>query len=119
MKKLFLILFLAVLVSGQAQARTGEQQRKISSDGLSSPTVVSSTPATLFDVEIVATAANAWVAVYDSASKASPQAGVKLVEISEATSGNGKHVNLGVDGLTASKGITVWMANATSIVTYH
>ncbi len=119
MKKILSILAVLVMLSSQAFA--SEQQRKISSDGLTAGTgtVVKSTAGVLYDVEIMATGSNAWVAVYDYENKNSPQGGVKLVEVGEATSGNSKHINLGADGINARRGITVWTNNATAIVHYR
>ncbi len=117
MKKIILAILALTLFSVVSHA--SEQQRKVSTGSITTATAVKATPGVLYDVEILATGANAWVAVYDSSSKNSPQTGTKLVEVGEATSGNSKHVNLGVDGINAAKGITVWTSNASVILYYR
>lgn len=117
MKKYLLTILAMILISSTCLA--SEEQRKISSGDISTPTVITSVPSILFDVSCVVTTAGGWCAVYNATSTNNPAAADKLAELREATANNSKQVSMGVDGIKASKGITVWMNNATAIITYR
>lgn len=114
MKRTFFFLFIFLFCASLSFADNA--QRKTSTGRLTSSQVIKSTPGTVYDVEIVATAAGGYAVVFDSATSAT---GTELVELREATQNNSKHANLGSDGIKAHQGIYLFLNNAEAIVYYH
>lgn|SRR3990167_2327341 len=116
MKKLFLIIFFLLILNYVLYA--SEVQRKISSGTLDSSTVVLAEHGTLYDLEIVATAAGGYATVFDS-SDSDTSGDTEAAEAREATQYNSKHINFGVEGIKMHEGIFVYLNNATAIVHYR
>lgn len=97
-----------------------DSQRKVSTGELTSSQVIKASSGVIYDIEIVATTAAGYAVVFDSA-VGNPIDGTtkKLAEVREATQYNSKHVNLGEFGVKAYKGISLYLENATAIITYY
>lgn len=117
MKNKFIFLALAILLIG-GSSFADNAQRKISTGVLSTSQSITTVPGTIYDVEIVATAAGGYAVLFDSENN--DLTGKKeLVELREASQSNSKHANLGESGILAYKGIYLYLNNATAIVYYY
>jgi len=121
MKRIFtLILFILLVSSFTAEASNA--QRKISTGELSVDTAIKITAGTVYDIEIVATAAGGYATLYDTNAVDAVGAysgKTKLIEVREATQYDSKHVSLGEYGIKAHTGITLNLNNVTAIIYYY
>lgn len=119
MKRITLLTFV-ILCFLTSIAFASDAQRKISTGRKTANEVIKTTSGVIYDIEIVATAANGYAVVFDSASTNPGVAGDKqLVEVSEATQYNGQHVNLGTEGIKAYKGLSLYLKDASAIIYYY
>lgn len=114
MKKLLFLLIIGLIIVSNSHAA----QRKISTGIKSTSAQITTVPSIIYDIEIIATAANGYAVIFDSENN-DLTGKTELVELREATQYNSKHATLGAEGIKAGKGIYLYLNNATAILYYY
>jgi len=118
MKKLYILILTLFLFFCSIQAEADNAQRKITTGKQSSSAVIATVASTIYDIDIVATSANGYACVFDSASVTTSGKN-EVIEIREATQYDSKHKSFGREGLKVYEGIYLYLNNATATITYY
>lgn len=119
MNKILIIFLSLALIATTSYADNA--QRKRSSGRVPSSASVTTTPATIYSIEVLATGSNGLAIVMDYNTSINPSGNDSkiIAEVGEPTTGSSKFVKFGEDGIKANRGIYLYLSNATAIVHYY